>query len=415
MEKGISIGIILLFIVTAFSPMVIGFEADDINDEKEELLDELAFCCYDGSGNMTLITESLAGRVIEVDSSGSIVWQKTGLNVPKDAERLSNGNTLITESGMSRVIEVDNGGNITWEKNGLNDPVDAERLRNGNTLITEHIGKKVIEVDSAGNEVWNKTDLYAPKDAERRDNGNTLIVEYTSGRIIEVDNSGNIVWMKTGLDGPVDVEILDIGMLITEYLGGRVIVGGDDGWEITGLNGPVDAERLGNGNILIAEYNGDRIIEVNSSGNIVWEITGLLGPIDAERLNNEPSNAPIIDGPTNGRVGVKYEYTFNSTDDDGVDFWYCVDWGDNSPIEIVWPSNPDSSGVAKANHSWDAKGTYVISARTLDIHGAESKWGYLEVTMPKSKPFNFNFNLLSWLFERFPHAFPIIRQLIGFD
>jgi len=333
------------------------------------------------SGSTTLITESLAGRVIEIDSSGSIVWQKTGLNAPNDAERLSNGNTLITESGMGRVIEVDNGGNITWEKNGLNDPVDAERLGNGNTLITEHVGEKLIEVDSAGNEVWNKTDLYAPKDAERLDNGNTLIVEYT-------------------------------GVLITEYLGGRVFEGGV--WEITGLDGPADAERLDNGNTLIVEYTGGRIIEVDNSGNIVWKKTGLLGPIDAERLNNEPPNAPIIDGPTCGRVGVEYEYTFNSTDDDGHDFWYYVDWGDDSPIEIVFPSNPDGSGVAKANHSWDAKGTYVISARTLDIHGAVSKWGYLEVTMPKNKAFNFNFNLLSWLFERFPNAFPILKKVFSY-
>jgi len=364
------------------------------------------------SGSTTLITESLAGRVIEIDSSGSIVWQKTGLNAPNDAERLSNGNTLITESGMGRVIEVDNGGNITWEKNGLNDPVDAERLGNGNTLITEHVGEKLIEVDSAGNEVWNKTDLYAPKDAERLDNGNTLIVEYTGGRIIEVDNSGNIVWEITGLDGPVDVEIFDFSMLITEYLGGRVFEGGV--WEITGLDGPADAERLDNGNTLIVEYTGGRIIEVDNSGNIVWKKTGLLGPIDAERLNNEPPNAPIIDGPTCGRVGVEYEYTFNSTDDDGHDFWYYVDWGDDSPIEIVFPSNPDGSGVAKANHSWDAKGTYVISARTLDIHGAVSKWGYLEVTMPKNKAFNFNFNLLSWLFERFPNAFPILKKVFSY-
>ena len=63
------------------------------------------------SGSTTLITESLAGRVIEIDSSGFIVWQKTGLNVPKDAERLSNGNTLITEHIGKKVIEVDIAGN----------------------------------------------------------------------------------------------------------------------------------------------------------------------------------------------------------------------------------------------------------------------------------------------------------------
>ena len=33
-------------------------------------------------------------------------------------------------------------------------------------------------------------------------------------------------------------------------------------------------------------------------------------------------------------------------------------------------------------------------------------------TVPINKPFNFNFNLLSWLFERFPYAFPILRPVL---
>ena len=31
---------------------------------------------------------------------------------------------------------------------------------------------------------------------------------------------------------------------------------------------------------------------------------------------------------------------------------------------------------------------------------------------PKNKPFNFNFPLISWLLERFPRMFPILRQLL---
>jgi len=34
-------------------------------------------------------------------------------------------------------------------------------------------------------------------------------------------------------------------------------------------------------------------------------------------------------------------------------------------------------------------------------------------TKPENKPFNFNFPLLSWLFERFPNAFPILRHMLG--
>ena len=37
----------------------------------------------------------------------------------------------------------------------------------------------------------------------------------------------------------------------------------------------------------------------------------------------------------------------------------------------------------------------------------------VSLTTPKNKAFNFNFNLLSWLFERFPNVFPIIRHMLG--
>ena len=32
---------------------------------------------------------------------------------------------------------------------------------------------------------------------------------------------------------------------------------------------------------------------------------------------------------------------------------------------------------------------------------------------PKNKSFNFDLNLLSWLFERFPYAFLLLRNLLG--
>ena len=55
------------------------------------------------------------------------------------------------------------------------------------------------------------------------------------------------------------------------------------------------------------------------------------------------------------------------------------------------------------------------SSATKDLFDNDDNREIPEVTVPKSKPFNFNFPLISWLFERFPWAFPIIRQLIGFD
>ncbi|UCF13046.1 MAG: hypothetical protein JSW06_02005 [Thermoplasmatales archaeon] len=37
----------------------------------------------------------------------------------------------------------------------------------------------------------------------------------------------------------------------------------------------------------------------------------------------------------------------------------------------------------------------------------------VSMTTPTNRPFNFNYPLLSWLFERFPNAFPILRYMLG--
>ncbi|MFW6149157.1 MAG: hypothetical protein ACOC6D_04795, partial [Atribacterota bacterium] len=71
----------------------------------------------------------------------------------------------------------------------------------------------------------------------------------------------------------------------------------------------------------------------------------------------------------------------------------------------------ESGKVITVNHTWDEKGDYTIRAKAKDTKDLESDWGTLDVTMPKNKVFNFN--LLEWLFERFPNAFPILRHLLG--
>ncbi|MCK4416069.1 MAG: hypothetical protein KAU84_02850, partial [Thermoplasmatales archaeon] len=106
-----------------------------------------------------------------------------------------------------------------------------------------------------------------------------------------------------------------------------------------------------------------------------------------------------IDGPTRGKVGIKYEYTFYVEDNGCSDVSIYVDWGDGSTnrTAIVEPGTE-----IKLNHTWHEKGAYTIKANAKDIWGYVSGWGCLEVTMPKNKPFIFNFRLISWLLERFP-------------
>ncbi|KYK30504.1 MAG: hypothetical protein AYK22_03695 [Thermoplasmatales archaeon SG8-52-3] len=258
-----------------------------------------------------LITEFGANdsfsRVIEVDINGIIVWEKTGLVAPMDAERLPNGNTLITEFGSNAVKEFDPLGNVVWQKKKLQLPMDAERLDNGNTLITEYNRGTVTEFDAEGNKTWEKTGLSRPFDAERLPNGHTLIVEtdlYPDGYIREVDEAGNEIWNMTDLDAPMDIEKLinkstgKVTYLIDEHVGKRIFEIDEEDtiiWQKTGLLVPKDAERFDDGRTVIAECGADRVIIVNEAGNIVWVLSGLNYPCDVEILPvRQPPKVEIV-------------------------------------------------------------------------------------------------------------------------
>jgi len=112
----------------------------------------------------------------------------------------------------------------------------------------------------------------------------------------------------------------------------------------------------------------------------------------------------VIDGETNGKVGVEYDYTFVTTDPDGNDVYYHVNWGDGT-LPIVY--GPYVSGEnATVTHTWHWRGTYTIEAFAEDIYGANSDWGYLEVTMPMNQQSS-NLWLLQWL-----KRFPLLERLL---
>jgi len=127
--------------------------------------------------------------------------------------------------------------------------------------------------------------------------------------------------------------------------------------------------------------------------------------------NDTPPNAPSIHGPASGKAKQLYNYTLNSTDPDGDNVYYLINWGDNTSSGWVGPYF--SAAEITQSHTWSNKGTYVIQAKAKDIYGNESGWATLEVTMPYSYDVSF---LPFWerLFEQFPCAFPILRHLLGY-
>ncbi len=106
--------------------------------------------------------------------------------------------------------------------------------------------------------------------------------------------------------------------------------------------------------------------------------------------------------------GGEYNYTIYSTDPEGDFIYYCINWTNGS---IDWFGPYESGTEITINVIIPLeKGTYeLFKVKAKDIFDAESDWTVLKVKVPKNKPFNYNFPLLSWLFERFPLLYRLYR------
>ncbi|MBN2599399.1 MAG: hypothetical protein JXA75_02575 [Candidatus Thermoplasmatota archaeon] len=126
---------------------------------------------------------------------------------------------------------------------------------------------------------------------------------------------------------------------------------------------------------------------------------------------DESPDIPTIDGPASGKAEIAYDYNFSTTDPEGHNMYYFIDWGDDTNSGWIGPY-PSGDEITKS-HTWSKKGTYIIKTKAKDIYSAESDWATLTVTMPCSynEPF---FSLGERFFQRFPNAFIILRQLMGY-
>ena len=125
---------------------------------------------------------------------------------------------------------------------------------------------------------------------------------------------------------------------------------------------------------------------------------------------DEPPSEPTITGAEQGKIRQSYEYVVSATDPDGDNISYFIDWGDG--FTTGWFGPYDSGQEVTRSHAWIKKGTYTVMVMARDGHGLLSDWTTLPVTMPYSL---LRFPLLTWLLERFPHAFPLLRFLQNFN
>jgi len=183
----------------------------------------------------------------------------------------------------------------------------------------------------------------------------------------------------------------------------------------------------------ITGNNRANIIVASGRGIQVWEVDTLLnvekmewsmfqhdpqhsGCYESSWTGNYPPSIPEIMGPSLGKIRQVYEYTFVTTDIDGDNVYYYIDWGNEDNEEWIGPYGSGEQVTIK--HTWKKQGTYIIRVKAKDNFDAESDWTTLEVSMPKNKAINPFMLFLERLIEQFPLLEqilqPIYDKLTGF-
>jgi len=149
-------------------------------------------------------------EVYELDPKGNVVWEwhaeehiedleqhrwKHGFTHTNAAVRLRNGNTLICLRNFYALIEVDSSGKIVWKLENLyNNPHDPEELPNGNILLNTRSPQVIKEYSKSGEIVWK----HYPDDSDiirynhKLPNGNIIFAERR--KIVELAPDGEVVW-----------------------------------------------------------------------------------------------------------------------------------------------------------------------------------------------------------------------------
>jgi hypothetical protein len=97
---------------------------------------------------------------------------------------------------------------------------------------------------------------------------------------------------------------------------------------------------------------------------------------------NTPPTIPEINGPVNGTTNISYNYTVVSTDEDGDELKYTIEWGDGTKTE----SNYLTSGIIyNAAHKWINPGTYTITVTVEDNETISTEELIIEIVEPEKE------------------------------
>jgi outer membrane protein assembly factor BamB len=281
------------------------------------------------------------GELLAVESdTGAVVWAHDRYNHYYDVDPLNESHLLVSAGGVwtgQWAIEID------WREDRVVrkvripwDTHDVDALPSGDWVVADKADSRVLEIDPDTGEVgWTYRfdahydresngvagDFTHLNDVDAIRNGSAYLLSPRNfDRVLVVNRSTRETEWVLGAQG--EHAVLDRQhnptLLTNRSAGGPTVLVADsenhrvveyrrdDGtgewratWTYAGnLSWPRDADRLPNGNTLIVDSGGQRVLEVTPNGSVVWERDQRLHPYDAERqsFGDEPGGPTLTGG-----------------------------------------------------------------------------------------------------------------------
>ena len=171
---------------------------------------------------------------------------------------------------------------------------DPQPAAKWTTWIADYSENLIVEVAADGTKLRSLDEVFGAWDVELAGAGLLLVTEFSVSRVRLLDFQGREAWYYEDLKNPYDADRLPNGnILIADTFGSRILEvtpEGEKGGKVVWSYGkdirPFDADRLPSGTTLIADVLKDRVIEVDAKGEIVWSVGNLPNIHDADRLPN---------------------------------------------------------------------------------------------------------------------------------
>ncbi len=100
-------------------------------------------------------------------------------------------------------------------------------------------------------------------------------------------------------------------------------------------------------------------------------------------FENEPPNAAIITGPNSGSIKKLMTFTFVSTDPEGHDVYFAINWGDGFYVPYTGPYA--SGEEATFSHAWSEPNEYAISVKVKDGYGGKGPQSSYKINIKKNR------------------------------